>query len=95
MVAENIHRYRQEGLSRKEACLRGVGEIGFAITIATMTTLIVFCSAMLVDGKIRFVIQHMSLPFVTAILASLGVALMFVPLCVYLTMSGEKANQSE
>ena len=86
VVAENIHRHHQEGLDRREACLRGVGEIGFAITIATLTTLIVFCSAMLTDGELRFIIQNMSLPVIASILASLGTALMFIPLCVYVTL---------
>ena len=39
VVAENIHRHYQSGLSRREACLRGVGEIGLAVTTATLTTI--------------------------------------------------------
>jgi len=90
VVAENIHRHFADGLSRREACLRGVGEIGFAITIATLTTLIVFGSAMLIDGKMKVYIQTMSVPIIAAITASLGTALMFIPLCVYVTLSDKK-----
>ena len=90
VVAENIHRHFANGSSRKEACLRGVGEIGFAITIATLTTLIVFSSALLTEGEMRFYIQTMSLPVITAITASLGTALMFIPLCVYVTLSDQR-----
>jgi HAE1 family hydrophobic/amphiphilic exporter-1 len=86
VVAENIHRHFSNGLSRREACLRGVGEIGFAITIATCTTLIVFSSAMLFKGEMRFMITNISLPVITSIAASLGAALLFIPLCVYLTL---------
>ncbi len=92
VVAENIHRNFDDGLSRKEACLRGVSEIGFAITIATLTTLIVFGSAMLFNGELRFLIQNMSLPVIVSITASLGTALMFIPLCVYLTLPERKAD---
>ena len=90
VVAENIHRHFQNGLSRKEAVLKGVREIGFAITIATMTTLIVFGSATLADGRLKFMIQNMSLPVIAAIIASLGAALMFIPLCVFLTLPKRK-----
>ncbi|MDA7521433.1 efflux RND transporter permease subunit, partial [Verrucomicrobia bacterium] len=86
VMAENIYRHHQEGASRLDACLRGVSEIGFAITIATLTTLIVFGSTLLIDGKMRFYAQNMSLPVIASIAASLGTALMFIPLCVYLTL---------
>ena len=92
VVAENIHRHHQNGLTRKDACLRGVSEIGFAITIATLTTLIVFCSAMLIDGRMKFMIAKMSLPVIASIISSLGTALMFIPLCVYVTLPNKKRD---
>ena len=92
VVAENIHRHFSNGLPRKEACLRGVSEIGFAITIATCTTLIVFSSAMLFDGRLKFMVMNMSLPVITSIAASLGMALLFIPLCVYVTLSDKKRD---
>lgn len=95
VVAENIHRHHQNGLSRLESCLKGVSEIGFAITIATLTTLIVFSSALLVDGQMRFMIQKITLPIITSIIASLGTALMFIPLCVYMTLPGKKRDFKE
>ncbi len=93
VVAENIHRHFSNGLSRRDACLRGVSEIGFAITIATCTTLIVFSSAMLFKGEMRFMIKHVSLPVITSIAASLGAALLFIPLCVYLTLPKSRDKQ--
>ncbi len=86
VVAENIHRHFSNGLSRRDACLKGVGEIGLAITVSTCTTLIVFSSALLFDGRLKFMIKNMSLPVITAIAASLAVALLFIPLCVYATL---------
>lgn len=94
VVAENIHRHYNEGMTRRQACLRGVGEIGFAITIATLTTLIVFGSALLFSGQMRFMVQNMALPVVVAIAASLGTALMFIPLCVYVTLSNKKPPET-
>ncbi|MBL6764478.1 MAG: efflux RND transporter permease subunit [Verrucomicrobiae bacterium] len=93
VVAENIHRHFSSGLGRREACLRGVSEIGFAITIATCTTLIVFSSAMLFKGELRFMIKNISLPVITSIAASLGAALLFIPLCVYITLPEHRDRQ--
>ena len=91
VVAENIHRHHQNGLPRGKACLLGVSEIGFAITIATLTTLIVFGSALLTEGEMKFYVEKITLPIISSITASLAVALMFIPLCVYLTLP-EKAE---
>ena len=74
------------GLSRRDACLKGVGEIGLAVTTATLTTVIVFLPALLIDGEMRFMLYRLALPVVSALLASLGVALVFIPLCVYMTL---------
>ncbi|MEM7231920.1 MAG: efflux RND transporter permease subunit [Planctomycetota bacterium] len=90
VVAENIHRLFDSGLSRKQACLRGISEIGFAITIATLTTLIVFGSALLFSGKLRFMVQNMSLPVISSIIASLILAIAVIPLAVYLTLPEKK-----
>ncbi|MAD24115.1 MAG: hypothetical protein CMO69_03540 [Verrucomicrobiales bacterium] len=85
VVAENINRHLQSGLSRRAACIKGVGEIGLAITTATLTTIIVFLPSLLVGGEMRFMLYQLALPVVSALLASLGMAIIFIPLCVYLT----------
>ena len=91
VVSENIFRHYQSGATKKEACLKGVSEIGFAITIATLTTLIVFCSGMLTDdGRMRHIISHVSLPVITSIIASLLAALMFIPLAVFITLPNKQ-----
>ncbi|MEJ2086786.1 MAG: efflux RND transporter permease subunit, partial [Acidobacteriota bacterium] len=42
VVAENIFRLHRSGLPRREACIKGAGEIALAIIMATLTTIIVF-----------------------------------------------------
>ena len=86
VVAENIHRLHQEGLSRREASIRGTGEIALAITMSTMTTIIAFLPAALVEGDGRFFLVRLALPICVSLAGSLLVALVFVPLCVYLTL---------
>jgi len=87
VVAENIHRHCQSGMPRKEACMRGVGEIALAVTTATLTTVIVFLPTVLVGGEMRFMLYQLALPVVSALLASLGMAIIFIPLSVYLTVN--------
>jgi len=87
VVAENIHRRHQEGLPLKEACVVGAGEIGLAITMATLTTIVVFLPVSLVEGQAQFFLLRLSIPITVSLLASLMVALVFIPLATYLTLS--------
>jgi len=86
VVAENIHRLHREGHSRREAAIRGTGEIALAITTATLTTIVVFLPVSLVEGEAQFFLLRLSLPISVALLASLAVAGIFVPLSVFLTL---------
>jgi HAE1 family hydrophobic/amphiphilic exporter-1 len=86
VVAENIHRLHREGMPRREAAIRGAGEIALAITMATLTTIIVFLPVSLVEGQAQFFLLRLSVPISVSLLASLGVAGVFVPLSVYLTL---------
>ena len=80
VVAENIHRHYQSGPSWREACLRGVGEIGLAVTTATLTTIIVFLPFAVRGRRNAFhAVYQLALPVVSALLASLGTAIIFIP----------------
>lgn len=88
VVAENVFRLHREGMPRREAVIRGAGEIGLAIVMATLTTVAVFLPVSLVDGEGQFFLLRLSLPISVSLIASLFVALIFVPLSVYLTLPG-------
>jgi HAE1 family hydrophobic/amphiphilic exporter-1 len=87
VVAENVHRLHKEGMRRRDAAIKGVGEIAMAILMATLTTIVVFLPVSLVEGQGQFFLLRLSLPISMALLASLVVAGVFVPLCVYLTLA--------
>ena len=89
VVAENIHRLHREGVARREACIRGAGEIAMAITTATLTTVVVFLPVSLVEGQGQFFLLRLAIPISVSLLASLLVALIVIPLAVYLTLPGE------
>ena len=86
VVAENIIRIYNEGVPRREASIRGASEIALAIILATLTTIIVFLPVALVEGKGQFFLLRLAIPITVSLAASLVVALIFVPLCVYLTL---------
>ncbi|MEM9593653.1 MAG: efflux RND transporter permease subunit [Acidobacteriota bacterium] len=86
VVAENIYRLHQAGLDRRRACIRGAGEISLAVVMATLTTIIVFLPVSLVEGQGQFFMLRLAIPITVSLVASLLVALVFVPLSVYLTL---------
>ncbi len=87
VVAENIHRLHTEGLPPRKATIQGTAEIALAITMATLTTIIVFLPVSLVGGQARFFLLRLSIPVSVSLLGSLLVAGIVVPLAVFLTLA--------
>ena len=81
VILENIYRMRGKGLSAKDAAIVGAGEVGLAITMATLTTVVVFLPLMLMSGneQLTFFLMRIGVPVVVALIGSLFVALIFVP----------------
>lgn len=92
VVAENIHRMRREGLDRRDACIRGAGEVSLAIVMSTLTTIVVFLPVALVEGPGQFFLMRLAIPVCVSLAGSLLVALVFIPLCMYLTLSDGPAD---
>ncbi len=86
VVAENIYRLHREGMNRRDAVIRGAGEIALAVVMATLTTVAVFLPVSLVEGMAQFFLLRLSIPISVSLVASLFVALIFIPLSVYLTL---------
>ena len=96
VVAENIFRLHKEGMARRDAVIQGAGEISLAIIMATLTTVIVFLPVSLVEGVGQFFLLRLAVPITVSLLASLVVALIFVPLALYLTLgSGGEAGEKK
>jgi len=94
VVAENIFRLHREGMPRRQACIQGAGEIALAIVMATLTTIVVFLPVSLVEGMGQFFLLRLSIPISVALLGSLLVALIFIPLFVYTTLP-DKETESQ
>jgi len=82
VILENIYRVRARGESPEAASIHGASEVGLAITMATMTTVVVFLPLILMsgDGGDTFFLTKIGIPVIVALLGSLFVALIFIPL---------------
>ena len=82
VIAENIYRLRAKGQDPHRASIVGASEVGLAITMATLTSVVVFLPLMLMGGDARssFFLSKMGMPVVFSLLGSLFVALLFIPL---------------
>ena len=80
VVLESIFRCREEGDDAVEAALRGTREVAGAVFASTLTTTAVFFPIVFVDGIAGQIFGDLALSVVYALLASLAVAVFFVPM---------------
>ena len=79
VVLESITRCREEGDSPKVAAVRGVREVGTAVTASTLTTIAVFAPIVFVEGLAGQTFGDQAMTVVSSLLLSLAVALFFIP----------------
>ncbi|MFG0251407.1 MAG: efflux RND transporter permease subunit, partial [Phycisphaerales bacterium JB038] len=92
VVLESIFRCREEGDPLATAVVRGVSEVGMAVTASTATTVAVFFPIVFVEGVAGQVFGDMALTVVFSLIASLLAALFFIPMLASrdFTTSGEQ-----
>ena len=79
VVIENIYRLRGEGYSVKKAAVEGAGQVAGAIFASTLTTGSVYAPIIFTDGITRQLFVDLALTVLFTLMASLLVALTFVP----------------
>jgi hydrophobic/amphiphilic exporter-1 (mainly G- bacteria), HAE1 family len=79
VALENIFRHRQAGHSKIEAAIKGVSEVGMAITASTLTTVAVFLPIVFVEGLTATLFRELALTVSISLGASLLVSLTLVP----------------
>lgn len=95
VIVENIYRKRQEGIAPRPASIEGAGEVGLAVTMATLTTVVVFLPLILMSDEemFSFWMLRIGLPVIAGLVASLLIALIFIPLAALkLATSKEKSE---
>ena len=80
VVVENILRQREKGLAPRAAAIAGLREVGLAVTLATLTTVMVFLPVIFIsDPTFQVIAVELGFPVCVSVLASLLVALVFIP----------------
>ncbi|MDE6433830.1 MAG: efflux RND transporter permease subunit [Lachnospiraceae bacterium] len=95
VVIENIYRLRKEGYLVKEAAIKGADQVVGAITASTLTTVCVFLPIVFTAGITRQLFKDMGLTIAYSLLASLIIAITFVPMVASRTFDkvSEKENK--
>jgi HAE1 family hydrophobic/amphiphilic exporter-1 len=94
VVVENIFRHLEEGLGLKEAAVRGTGEVGGAITSATLTTIIVFLPIVYLQGIAGELFKEQAWTVAFALISSLFVALSVIPMLCSRILKVPKGKQA-
>ncbi len=80
VVVENIQRLIREGMSIKEAAVKGTSEVGFAIISSTATTLFAFLPLVFLNSGPGEFLRSLPLTVIFVLLISLVLAMTFTPL---------------
>lgn len=89
VVLDSIYGYYERGYTAAESAEYGAREVSMAITASTLTTVAVFIPLALQGGTTGAMMQNLSFTIVYALVASVVVALTFVPMACALLMKRE------
>ncbi len=80
VVLENIYRYLEQGMDRREAALVGRNEIGFTAMAITLVDVVVFLPLAFVGGIVGNILEQFSIVVVVSTLLSLFVSFTITPM---------------
>ncbi len=95
VIVENIYRRRQEGQEATAASIVGAGEVGLAVLMSTLTSIVVFLPLILMGGRgdFAFWMVRIGVPVIVGLLASLFIALIFVPVAAQRLSRGSQHRE--
>ncbi|UCD48545.1 MAG: efflux RND transporter permease subunit [Phycisphaerales bacterium] len=79
VVGENIFAYRQQGLARVDAAIRGVREMAMPVTLAVLTTVFAFVPLAYTAGIMGKILRVLPIVVVSVLSISLVEALLILP----------------
>lgn len=80
VVMENIYRNLENGLSAKEAAIKGTSEVAGAITSSTLTTIVVFLPIVYIQGAAGELFKEQAWTVSFSLLSSLFAAILLMPM---------------
>ena len=97
VIVENVFRKRQQGADALRASVDGAGEVGLAVTMATLTTVVVFLPLILMSDNqfFSFWMLRIGVPVIVGLIASLFIALAIVPLATLRLATGRARPPSQ
>ncbi len=90
VMVENIYRHLEDGLSPKEAAIKGAGEIGFTIVSISISLVAVFIPLLLMGGIIGRLLREFAITVTMTIAVSAFVSLTLSPMMCALFLRDEK-----
>ncbi|MBU0518302.1 efflux RND transporter permease subunit [bacterium] len=96
VITEGIFLRKTMGDKGDVAAIRGASEVSLAVTMATLTTVVVFLPLILMNDDVGFAfyMARIGMPVVAAIVASLIVALLIIPLATRVLIKDTKLKSS-
>ncbi|HED65598.1 MAG TPA: efflux RND transporter permease subunit [Planctomycetes bacterium] len=94
VVVENIVRIHQRGEHPLTAAVLGARQIALAVTLATLTTVVVFMPLIFMSGNpmIRVLFGAIGIPLSVSLLASLFLAVIFLPVITARVLSNDSSE---
>ncbi len=80
VMLENIYRHIEDGMSPREAALRGAGEIGFTIISISLSLVAVFIPLLLMGGIVGRLFREFAMTVAITVLMSAVVSLTLTPM---------------
>jgi len=80
VVAENIQRYINQGLPKREAVIKGTKEMVLPVSLATLTTIAAFLPLFMMTGEIKNFIILIPIAVIMILIGSLIESFFFLPL---------------
>ncbi|WEL78678.1 multidrug efflux RND transporter permease subunit [Pseudomonas sp. CBSPAW29] len=86
VVVENIHRHLEAGLDKREAAIKGAGEIGFTVVSISFSLVAAFIPLLFMGGVVGRLFKEFALTATSTILISVVVSLTLAPTLAALFM---------
>ncbi|TDF80219.1 multidrug efflux RND transporter permease subunit [Pseudomonas sp. H9] len=95
VVVENIHRHLEAGDSKREAAIKGAGEIGFTVVSISFSLVAAFIPLLFMGGVVGRLFKEFALTATSTILISVVVSLTLAPTLCALFMDRPKHREQQ
>jgi len=92
VVLENIFRFREQGLTRKEAAYKGAAQVWSAVLVSAMTTVMVFIPILVMELEMGQLFRDIAVALSVSVMLSLLVAVTLIPALANRLLPERKAD---